>query len=80
MDIDFVKKLIIDEKNLNFLNNHFEQQSYSVGFCPSAVDTALSAKISHSTVTLTAYPHLRRWHKHILSYNQQNKFPQFAKV
>lgn len=80
MDIDFIKNLKINSENLKYLNKHFQSNSYSIGFSPSPIDTALLAKVKSSSSSFCAYPHLKRWFNHVLSFPEEKCFPQFSKV
>ena len=81
MDIDFINKLTITAENLKYLDSFFEKNSYSFGFSPSTLDTALLTKVKFVSSTFGSYPHLKRWFSHILSHSEQNNhFPKFTKV
>ncbi|KAJ5067644.1 elongation factor 1-beta [Anaeramoeba ignava] len=51
---------------LNFLNTHFRDNSYAIGYKASKADQEIFEKIEK--VDSNEFPYLFRWHKHIASF------------
>lgn len=72
-DNDWYQSTLREKCVQEALNNYLADYPYLDGYNPSQIDTKVYQIFIKLDNDFTNYPHLRRWYKHIASYNNQEK-------